>query len=55
MLTDGDLPCVVAEGEGEQVVLVDRVALAACGKDPTALVAAIRSAAASADLVLAPA
>ena len=51
-LTDGALPCVVAEGEGEQVVLVDRVALTACGKDPVALVDAIRSAAASADLVL---
>ena len=51
-LTDGALPCVVAEGDGEQLVLVDRVALAACGKDPAALVDAIRSAAASADLVL---
>ena len=51
-LTDGALPCVVAEGDGEQRVLVDRVALAACGKDPVALVDAIRSAAVSADLVL---
>lgn len=51
-LTEGALPCVVAEGEGEQVVLVGRGALAACGKDPVALVDAIRSAAASADLML---
>jgi hypothetical protein len=51
-LTDAALPCVVAEGDGKQVVLVDRVALAGCGKDPTALVDAIRSAAASAGLVL---
>ena len=51
-LTDGALPCVVAEGSGDQVVLVDRAALAACGKDPAALVSAIRSAAATADLVL---
>ena len=51
-LTDGALPCVVAEGDGEQRVLVDRVALAACGKDPAALVDVIRSAATSADLVL---
>ena len=50
-LTDGALPCVVAEGDGEQRVLVDQVALAACGKDPVALVDAIRSAAVSADLV----
>ena len=33
-------------------MLVDRDALAACGKDPAALVDAIRSAAVSADLVL---
>jgi hypothetical protein len=52
-LTDDALPCVVAEGEGEQVVLLDRVALAACGKDPVALVAAIRSAATAAHLELA--
>ena len=51
-LTDGALPCVVAEGDGEQLVLVDRAALAACGKDPAALVDAIRSAAATAHLVL---
>jgi len=51
-LTDGALPCVVAEGSGTQVVLLDRTALAACGKDPAVLVAAIRSALADADLVL---
>jgi hypothetical protein len=51
-LTDGALPCVVAEGDGEPLVLVDRAALAACGKDPAALVDAIRSAAARAHLEL---
>jgi hypothetical protein len=51
-LTDGALPCIVAEGEGEQLVLVDRATVAACGKDPVALVDAIRSAAATAHLVL---
>ena len=51
-LTDGALPCVVAEGDGEQVVLVDRVVLAACGKDPMALVDVIRTAAGSRGLVL---
>lgn len=51
-LTAGALPCVVAEGDGEPLVLVDRAALAACGKDPAALVAAIRSAVAAADLAL---
>jgi hypothetical protein len=51
-LTDGELPCVVAEGDGEPLVLVDRAALAACGSDPAALVDAIRSAAAAAGLVL---
>lgn len=51
-LTDGALPCVVAEGDGEQLVLVDRATLAACGKDPAALVDAIRSATTTAGLVL---
>lgn len=51
-LTDGALPCVVAEGDGAQRVLVDRATLAACGKDPVALVEAIRSAAAEAGLAL---
>lgn len=50
----GELPCVVAEGEGSRVLLVDRVALAACGSRPTALVDAIRDAAATADLTLPP-
>jgi hypothetical protein len=49
-LTDGGLPCVVAEGDGETLVLVDRATLAACGKDPVALVDAIRDAASSANL-----
>lgn len=51
-LTEGALPCVVAEGDGEQLVLVDRATLARCGKDPAALIHAIRSAATSVDLVL---
>lgn len=51
-LTDGALPCVVAEGGGEQIVLVHRATLAACGKDPAALVDAIRAAAVSANLTL---
>ncbi len=51
-LTDGALPCVVAEGHGQRLVLVDRDTLAACGKGPVALVDAIRSAAAAARLVL---
>jgi hypothetical protein len=51
-LTDGALPCVVAEGDGKQVVLVDREALVGCGKDPAALVEAIRAAAAARHLVL---
>ena len=54
-LTDGALPCVVAEGAGQPRVLVDRATLAACGTDPAALVEAIRAAAATADLVLDPA
>jgi hypothetical protein len=53
-LTDGALPCVVAEGDGEPMVLLDAAALARCGKDPVALVDAIR-AAAGASLPLAPA
>jgi hypothetical protein len=52
LLTDGALPCVVADGGGEQIVLVDRNTLASCGKDPAALVDAIRAAAADAHLVL---
>jgi hypothetical protein len=51
-LTDGALPCVVAEGDGDPLVLVDRVTLAACGEDPVALVAAIRSAAVATGLGL---
>jgi hypothetical protein len=51
-LTRDALPCVVAEGDGERLVLVDRYALAACGKDPVALVEAIRTAAAAAQLAL---
>jgi hypothetical protein len=52
-LTDGALPCVVAEGDGEQVVLLDREALATCGKDAAVLVEAIRGAAAGRNLILA--
>jgi hypothetical protein len=52
LLTDGALPCVVADGGGQQIVLVDRNTLASCGKDPAALVDAIRAAAADAHLVL---
>ena len=33
-LTDGALPCVVAEGDGEQLVLVDRVALGGVRQRP---------------------
>ena len=51
-LTDGALPCVVAEGDGEPIVLVDRAALAACGTDPVALVEAIQAAATTAHLAL---
>ena len=51
-LTDGALPCVVAEGDGERLVLVDRTALAACGKDPVALVDAVRAAVVAAGLGL---
>jgi hypothetical protein len=51
-LTEGALPCVVAEGDGERIVLVDRAGLAACGKDPVALVDVIRSAAASRHLTV---
>jgi len=51
-LTDAALPCVVAEGDGERIVLLDRDALAACGSDPVALVEAIRGAAARRSLVL---
>jgi hypothetical protein len=52
-LTDDALPCVVAEGDGERVVLLDRDALAACGKDPSALIEAIRTAAAARNLAIA--
>lgn len=48
----GQLPCVVAEGEGSRVLLVDRVALAACGSRPAALVDATRAAATAAGLTL---
>jgi hypothetical protein len=51
---DGQLPCVVAEGDGQRRVLLDRDALVACGKDPVALADAIRSAAAAAQLTLRP-
>jgi hypothetical protein len=51
-LTDGALPCVVAEGDGQRVVLVDSRALAACGKDPVALVDTIRAAAVTAQVAL---
>ncbi len=53
-LIAGELPCVVAEGGGQRVVLLDRVALLACGKSPEVLVDAIRSAAAAAVLTLPP-
>jgi len=53
-LVDGELPCVVAEGDGQRVVLLDRDALVACRKDPVALADAIRSAAAAANLTLRP-
>lgn len=53
-LVEGDLPCVVAEGDGQRRVLLGRDALVACGKDPVALVDAIRSAAATAHLPLRP-
>jgi hypothetical protein len=52
-LTDDALPCVVAEGDGERVLLLDREALAACGTDPSALIEAIRTAAAARNLALA--
>lgn len=52
-LTDGALPCVVAEGDGGRVVLLDAATLAQCGKDPGALVEAIRAAADQASLALA--
>lgn len=51
-LTGDELPCVVAKGGGERVVLLDRSALVACDGDPFALVTAIRSAATGRDLVL---
>ena len=44
-LTGSDLPCVVAEGGSEQLVLLHPDDLAACDGDPAALVAAIRTAA----------
>jgi hypothetical protein len=50
----GELPCVVAEGEGSRVLLVDRAALAACDSRPTALVDAVREAATAAALILPP-
>ena len=53
-LIDSELPCVVAETAGQRTVLLDRDALVACGKSPAALVEAIRSAAAEADLALPP-
>ena len=52
-LTGDRLPGVVAEGDGEQLVLLDRVALVACAGDPEALVTAVRSAAAALGLPLA--
>lgn len=52
-LTGKALPCVVALGDGEQVVLLDREALAASSKDPAALVDAIRKTAAARNLALA--
>jgi hypothetical protein len=42
----------VAEGDGERVLLLDREALAACGKDPSALIEAIRAAAAARNLAI---
>jgi hypothetical protein len=51
-LTRDRLPCVVAEGDGDQLVLLDRAALVACAGDPDALVTAVRSAAAALGLQL---
>ncbi len=51
-LIGGELPCVVAEGAGQRVVLLDRTALVACEKSPAALADAIRAAAAQAGLTL---
>lgn len=51
-LTGDALPSVVAEAGGERLVLLDREALVACGKDPAALADAIRLAAGARGLAL---
>jgi hypothetical protein len=51
-LTEGRLPCVVAEVAGEAQILLGPDELARCGKDPHALVRAIRAAALDTGLAL---
>lgn len=51
-VTQGELPCVVAEGDGECAVLLDRAALAACEGDPAVFAAAIRAVATERGLAL---
>jgi len=51
-VTQGALPCVVAEAEGRALVLLDPEGVAACGKDPVALADAIRLAAGARGLLL---